>query len=597
MLVGFDTEYSYGRVLQFNKPHGDISTMRPVCACLYFESGEEYRFTDRWERLQGFFENPEYTFVVHGCHAEAQFCECVGLRFPQNFIDTLLMSVMVLHAKIFHLAGGVYKNASLAKISTRYGIPLFWEKDKDAIRDSIMRGTHLEEFGMEAVLAYCLDDARAVVRLYGPLSQDLRRTCGQFADKNLTQLYQPYSLVMAAAARKGIRFDTSSWGRLLELAPLYRERLLGTMRMHGYDHDGEGIGDRAFRRLIGNLGLDATWPKTPTGQFSTKEDHLKSHRHHHEALNAIYKLTKFDAFMNQDMGARVDSDGRLRCGILPLAQRSGRNSTIAPNLMGMPCELRPLLLPDEGCKFIHFDYSQQEPGVGAYISGDQALVEDFSDGDVYVNLGRRIGLVKPDMTAEQVKNVRKNILKSLMLAIIYGKSARSISRDIPCSYGAAVMHLANFASTYNRLFAWLRNYVAVSLERGWAENIIGFRAAFDVANPAERSHVARSCQNFPIQSSAAACFQATGLYLADLGADIRLPLHDAYLLNVLDEPHALAMGRAQVESATFHANNLIFPGLAVKREIEVLDRFAKDGKTNSFLNWVAELQRELCGVK
>jgi DNA polymerase I-like protein with 3'-5' exonuclease and polymerase domains len=93
------------------------------------------------------------------------------------------------------------------------------------------------------------------------------------------------------------------------------------------------------------------------------------------------------------MGARVDGDGRLRCSIQPLAQHSSRNSTTNPNLTGIPGELRPLLLPDEGCKFLHFDYSQQEPGVAGWLSRDPALIQDFTHGDVYVNLGLRMGLV------------------------------------------------------------------------------------------------------------------------------------------------------------------------------------------------------------
>ena len=132
------------------------------------------------------------------------------------------------------------------------------------------------------------------------------------------------------------------------------------------------------------------------------------------------------------------------------------------------------------------------------------------------------------------------------------------------------------------------------MERGWAENTIGFRAAFNAMSAAERGHVARACQNFPIQSSAAACFQLTGLYLADFGADIRLPVHDAYLLNVPDDPLAIAKVKQWVSAATTAATNQLFPGLAVKCDIEELDRFAKDGEEDSFDKWVAALEGELC---
>ena len=43
--------------------------------------------------------------------------------------------------------GGAYAQAGLATIAPRFGIPFLGADDKDAIRDSIMRGRHLEEFG------------------------------------------------------------------------------------------------------------------------------------------------------------------------------------------------------------------------------------------------------------------------------------------------------------------------------------------------------------------------------------------------------------------------------------------------------------------
>jgi len=596
MLVGLDTEYSFERVTEIRgRLHADVTTIQPVCACLVFGDGRELRLIDQWERLQELFDDRSYTFVVHGCHAEALFCAHVGVRFPERFIDTHLMALLVLHAETFRLPGGAYKHARLRDLAARFGIPFPWGHEKDPIRESIIHGTHVAEYGMDAVLQYCRDDAFAALRLEGPLRAEFASRCGPQAEKHLIELYQPYALHMAAAGRKGLRFDSEAWDRLLEFAPRCRHRLLVTMQRFGYSHDGSGLGDHGFRRMISTLGLEGAWPQTPTGRPSTTSDDLKTFRHQHPAIDAAYRLTNFDSFLSQDFGARVDRDGHLRCSILPLAQRTGRNSTSSPNLMGIPGEMRPLLLPDDGCRFLHFDFSQQEPGVAAYLSSDQALLRDFALGDVYINAGNRLGVIRTGMSLAQVKMLRNGLLKSLMLAIIYGKGAVSIARDIPCSYGEAVIHLHVFEQTYPVLFRWLRSYVAMSLERGWAENIIGFRGAFDISDPRERGHIARSCQNFPIQSAAAACFQLTGVYLAEFGADIRLPLHDAYLINVPDDARQIAEVRTWITAATEAATSQLFPGLAVKCEVEVLDRFAKDGRQDSFEKLISALEDEQCG--
>jgi DNA polymerase-1 len=331
------------------------------------------------------------------------------------------------------------------------------------------------------------------------------------------------------------------------------------------------------------------WPKTRTGTLSTWDDDLKSFRSV-PAIDAAYQLVKFDRFMSQDVGGLVHADGRLRCSILPLAQRTGRNSTVGPNLMGIPAELRPLLLPDEGCVFVYFDYSQQEPGVAGYLSGDRALLNDFATDDIYVACGRRMGLLAHDTPPEEVRRLRSRLLKALVLSLIYGKEAAGLARDLHCSAHEARLHLHHFARTYPRLVAWLRHYVAVGLQRGWAENVIGYRAAFDVANPRSRNHVARSCQNFPIPAAADACFQVTGVHLADLGADLRLPMHDAYLINVPDDRKAVQELHAAVRAATREATQQLFPGLAVKVHTDELTRFAKDGQVNSFEELLAKLK-------
>ncbi|GMV82499.1 MAG: hypothetical protein AMXMBFR7_36830 [Planctomycetota bacterium] len=592
MLVGFDTEYSFRRVVDLGggRTHADVTTLQPVCACLVFDDGRELRLTEHYGQLQRVLDDPENVFIVHGAHAELGFCRAVGLRFPNRYFDTLTMLLMVLHASAFKLPGGFYRAASLGNLASRFHIPFIGEGEKDEIREAIMRGEHAEKFGLQRVLEYCTDDARTSLKAFGPLMADLKRHCGPTAERNLVELYQPYTRLMAQAASRGLRFDQHAWSRLQEAAPRYREPRLELMRSVGYDHDGEGLGSTGFTRMISNLGLAQEWPKTPTRKLSAKEEHLKEFRGLHPAINAAYELRRFDSFMGQDIGSRVDLDGRLRCGILPLAQHTGRNSTVSPNLMGMPGELRPLLLPDEGCVFLHFDFSQQEPGIAGWISGCVALLQDFANGDVYLNLGRRLGLIRDDMTPEEQRRVRKTLLKALMLAILYGKGIRSIASDLGVPYQTALAHLSAFQRAYRELFDYLKAYVSAGLERGWAENAFGFRACFAAQPGVGHGHLARSCQNFPIQSAAATCFQLTGLYLDDLGLDIRLPIHDAYLLSVLDDRKAIAEARKRIVSATANAVSQLFPGLMPRRDIEVLRRFAKDGKEDSLETMLAGLE-------
>src|SRR5262249_17889826 len=152
------TEFSYrsGRS-RGGEYRGDASTWYPVCACIVYEDGRELHFdgTDGWAALREALRDERYTFVVHGCAAEEGFCRRLGIPFPRRYTDTLLMSVMLLHAEAHKHADRAYAYSGLADMAARYGIPHFSGRDKDVIRDSILRGTYLEEFGMPRVLRYC----------------------------------------------------------------------------------------------------------------------------------------------------------------------------------------------------------------------------------------------------------------------------------------------------------------------------------------------------------------------------------------------------------------------------------------------------------
>lgn len=154
MKVGFDTEYAFRTVRTIGRQMApDVTTAYPVCACLAFEDGRELTFTEGWDRLGDILNDDGCEVVVHGAHAEQFFCSLVGIRFPERYTDTLLAGVMLSHATTFEPPGGAYRQAGLATIAPRFGIPFLGADDKDAIRDSIMHGRHMAEFGMPAVTA------------------------------------------------------------------------------------------------------------------------------------------------------------------------------------------------------------------------------------------------------------------------------------------------------------------------------------------------------------------------------------------------------------------------------------------------------------
>src|SRR5262245_29939756 len=51
------------------------------------------------------------------------FCQQTGLRFPSRFYDTLLMTVLTIHAQLHDPPGGAYAQAGLVNLTARFRIP------------------------------------------------------------------------------------------------------------------------------------------------------------------------------------------------------------------------------------------------------------------------------------------------------------------------------------------------------------------------------------------------------------------------------------------------------------------------------------------
>lgn len=51
---------------------------------------------------------------------------------------------------------------------------------------------------------------------------------------------------------------------------------------------------------------------------------------------------------------------------------------------------RSILIPDPLMKFLHIDYSQFEAGILASLSGDEALIKKYNEGDIYEDLATKV---------------------------------------------------------------------------------------------------------------------------------------------------------------------------------------------------------------
>jgi len=201
--------------------------------------------------------------------------------------------------------------------------------------------------------------------------------------------------------------------------------------------------------------------------------------------------------------------GRVHTCFNQAVAATGRLSSSDPNLQNIPIktelgrEIRRAFIADRGHVLISADYSQIEFRVLAHMSEDPVLVAAFREGaDFHERTSTKIFGTDSGKDPHQLRSIAKMV----NYALLYGKSAFTLSKDI----GVSQEEAQKFIESYFAGFPNVRAYIDRTLEDGRATGVVktmfGRRRLvpeltsrnFQVRSAAERMAV-----NMPIQGSAA----------------------------------------------------------------------------------------------
>src|SRR5213078_4543933 len=111
-------------------------------------------------------------------------------------------------------------------------------------------------------------------------------------------------------------------------------------------------------------------------------------------------------------------------------------------------EIRRAFIADPGNVLISADYSQIELRVLAHMAGDETLIEAFRRGED--------------------KHKRRSIAKMINYALLYGKTAYTLSKDI----GVTPQVAQEFIDSYFAGFPRVRQFLDRTLEEARATGIV-----------------------------------------------------------------------------------------------------------------------------
>lgn len=266
------------------------------------------------------------------------------------------------------------------------------------------------------------------------------------------------------------------------------------------------LGDILFERLMLPHGK-----KTQRG-YSTNADVLNSLIGKHPIISDILeyrKVSKLKSTYTEGLLSKISSDGRIHTTFLQTETRTGRLSSVEPNLQNIPVRtelgsrLREFFVADKGNVLVDADYSQIELRVLAHISDDKNMQAAFLSGeDIHSSTAAKIH----DLPIDFVTPEMRRDAKAVNFGIVYGIGAYSLSQDIGTTVKEASRLIESYLSLYSGVSSYMKNTVREAQDNGFSQTLFKRRRVISELNSSNKVVHAlgeRVAMNTPIQGTAA----------------------------------------------------------------------------------------------
>lgn len=262
--------------------------------------------------------------------------------------------------------------------------------------------------------------------------------------------------------------------------------------------------------LFEKLGLPAK-KKTKSG-YSTNAEVLESLKGYHPAIELLLEyrqMSKLKSTYADGLQSCIAEDGRIHTTFNQTEARTGRISSLEPNLQNIPVrteqgkKLREFFTAPSGRVLCDADYSQIELRVLASIAGDKNMINAFLSGmDIHTATAAQVF----GMPADMVTPLMRSRAKAVNFGIVYGISAFSLSKDIGVTRSEADSYIKSYLATYPMVAEYMKNTISRAKADGYVTTLYGRRRylpELSNSNANLRAFGERVARNAPIQGTAA----------------------------------------------------------------------------------------------
>jgi hypothetical protein len=303
------------------------------------------------------------------------------------------------------------------------------------------------------------------------------------------------------------------------------------------------------------------WPRLESGRLDMRDDTFREMARTYVEVAPIRELRSALSGMRLN-SLQVGDDGRNRCLLSPFRARTGRNQpSNSKFIFGPSVWLRGLIRPKPGWGVAAVDWSQQEFGIAAALSGDPEMLAAYRSGDPYLAFAIQAGAA-PKTATRKTHEAEREQFKACVLAVQYGMGEASLAAKINQPVARARQLLALHRHTYRKFWKWSDSAVdeAVLGGRLWA----GFGWQIHTRDQLND----RSLRNFPMQANGAEMLRIACILLTEEGIRVCAPVHDALLIEApLDE---LDKAIATTKSLMQEASRIVLDGFELGSDVKVV---------------------------
>ncbi len=490
----------------------------------YFISKDELlHYKDRFEN-----DTPKYTYDLK---KSTIVLKRLGIDLKNVVFDTMIATYLLDYT--------VKDDIAFVAKSLGYSLPFLEESYGTEKRPHAIE--------LEKIKQDCLEKVEFIWDTKESLEKRLQE---DNEEKLFHEIEMPLALILTDMEQTGIRVNREY---LAELAKELEEQIK-IKEQEIYVDAGHTFNIMSPRQLGVVLfeELDIPYPKKKKREdkrysYSTSKEVLEKVLHFHPIIEKIldYRIiTKLYTTYAIGLQEEIEADGKIHTVFNQTLTRTGRLSSVRPNLQNIPIRteigrlIRKAFIPEEDSVLLSSDYSQIELRMFAHLANAEGMLNAFQNNqDIHAKTASDIFHVPlPQVTKEM-----RRTAKAVNFGILYGISSYGLAEDLKIDVASAKRFIDTYWETYPGIKEYMEKEKEEAYKNGYAKTIMNRKRVIEELkskNYIVRSGGERIALNTPIQGSAADLLKKAMVEIYQtfekrkLKSKMLIQVHDELVFNV-----------------------------------------------------------------